>query len=776
MVLDDTRIFRALVIGSGERQEQNSNNACSFLVKPYRSRYSYAGDYHETPEAAYGNASEIISSIQNATISGDNNRITQVISDTEKHVQDIQFKQRSFANMYTAAMSIMHPYALIRLTGTSTYYGNNVALNFGPNEDGSWSKATLQQAPDSNLYDKADVSRWYEIIQKDIDVNAKHADASGNILKDAEGNDIVTNLGAHNVDTTAKIHYAKDPTTKDIINWGNSDEMGRFPYAFQDFVFCKYWNRIENNRMITLRRYPAPILDNVVPANFKNAPQYDSEKGHPIYKEAFSPLATAVTYFGEGTDNSLKELLKFSVGYNWGDLSSDIHQTSSTQINEGQVFPKGGVATHLNSGLGALSMMLGILGDYSGEHKIEPTHAAGLPPDPYVNGPYENRVIGPVNVIMNVKKRERGLKFEHDSLTLTFDYVSRPISYVNNKAVMLDLLANIMTMTYSSGLWFGGAHRYRQEHPAVYPWRNLSSLNKIYQGKLFGKNSAFNEILRTFFNEKNQNIVMNFATSVLEGIKAYAKDIVNAVKGAATGKTSSSSESSQEEMENNRKAKEQFGFLFGKITDTAGRVVAAHLLKSAQIPWLDGARALLTGEPVGDWHLTIGNPLNPIAMIGNLIVDNCEIEFYDEMGPDDFPIGFKAKISLKHAMGRDKDTVESMFNRGNGRIYVLSDAFKSSADRETTVDEYTGKNNPFQGKFKVQNWGALQTTGSFAITKSKSGKLSNNFEMPAKAYGYDPSSMNYMSGSDFSINPGADDSFSVTNIFRTTPWAMHHIL
>lgn len=763
MVLDDSRIFRALIVGSGERQEQNNTNACSFLVKPYRSRYSYAGDFHETPEAAYSNAAEIISSIQNASINGDNNRIEQIIEDTNIHVKELKEKQKTFANMYTAAMSIMHPYALIRLTGTSTYYGEKQTLDFGPDENGNWRTATLQQAPDSNLYDKANVTRWYEIMQKEVNAKVDETDTNNNITSSTSG--------TFKLDTTANIHYAKDPTTKDIINWGNDDEMGRFPYAFQDFVFCKYWNRIENNRMITLRRYPAPILDNVVPANFKNAPKYDV-KGHPIYKEAFSPLATAVTYFGEGTDNSLKELLKFTVGYNWSDLNSDIHNTSSTQIDEGQVFSGGSMATHLNSGLGALSTMLGILGDFSGEHQITPTHAAGLPPDPYQNGPYENRVIGPVNVIMSVKKRDRGLKFEHDSLTLTFDYVSRPISYVNNKAIMLDLLANIMTLTYSTGLWFGGAHKYRQEHPAMYPWRNLSSLNKIYQGKLFGKNSAYSEVLRTFFNEKNQNIVMNFASSILEGIKAYAKDIVNAVKGAAMGKTSSSGESSQEELEKDRQAKQQLGFLFGKITDTAGRVVAAHLLKGANIPWLDGARALLTGEPVGDWHLTIGNPLNPIAMIGNLIVDNCEIEFYDEMGPDDFPIGFKARISLKHGMGRDKDTVESMFNRGNGRIYVLSDAFKSSADRETTVDEYTGVNNALNGKVAVANWGALQTTGSFAITKSKLGKLKNNFEMPAFTYGYDPTSVNYMKSSDFGLN----DNVSVTNLFRTTPWAMHHIL
>ena len=79
-------------------------------------------------------------------------------------------------------------------------------------------------------------------------------------------------------------------------------------------------------------------------------------------------------------------------------------------------------------------------------------------------------------------------------------------------------------------------------------------------------------------------------------------------------------------------------FYLDKITGTAGRALAAKWVKGTNAPWLTSAHALLTGDPVGDWHLTIGNPLNPIAMIGNLIVEDAEYEFSNELGPDDFPI------------------------------------------------------------------------------------------------------------------------------------------
>jgi len=41
-------------------------------------------------------------------------------------------------------------------------------------------------------------------------------------------------------------------------------------------------------------------------------------------------------------------------------------------------------------------------------------------------------------------------------------------------------------------------------------------------------------------------------------------------------------------------------------------------------------------------------------------------------------------------MIRDKDAIQSIFNRGMGRIYDLPDSFTSSGDYETKVDKYTG--------------------------------------------------------------------------------------
>lgn len=686
--LIDKRLYRVIQLG-------NEGEATSVLIKPGGSSVStFAGHFYESPGAAVTSALETLESLN-----PDSSAYKQLVESTKTRVNALieHGNRYNDKNEYKAGFSFIHPYALIRLNGTDS------------------STSAAQLVDDAANKQK----KWYE-------------------------------TGISDTPTDSSVpFYAKNPTTGDLINWGNSDVRGRFPYMFQDFIFCKYWNKIENNRLITLRRYPAPVVDAVEPED-------DPEN----INKPFSPLSTLVTYFGEGTGNSLKELMAFSYNYNWEELKADVWQTTSSQIEDGNAI--NGSASWLSGGLGVITKALGIIGDLKGESRIDSAAAVGLPPDPYSDGPYENRILGPVNVINNTYKRQRGLEFKHESLVVTFEYMSRPIAHVNNKAIMLDLLANVLAMTYSSGTFFGGAHRYRCEHPAIYPWRDTNSLSKLYQGKLFGKQGAFHDILGSLFNGENASWVMNIATGVIDAVKAVANDLINAITGTQL---------TEEERAKNNEAKKNGQEIGQTFLDTAGRAMAAKFLKGQQAPWLQGARAILTGEPVGDWHLTIGNPLNPIATIGNLIVKESKIEFSDELGPDDFPIGFKATITLQHGMGRDKDAIESMFNRGIGRIYILPDEFVSSADSETKVDNFTGENNPFEGQFKADGrYGVLQTTGSYSVSGDTT-KLELSKDTKAILPKY-TAGMRYIGIG----NANDPNAFNVVNKLTTQPWAMHKIL
>jgi len=65
------------------------------------------------------------------------------------------------------------------------------------------------------------------------------------------------------------------------------------------------------------------------------------------------------------------------------------------------------------------------------------------------------------------------------------------------------------------------------------------------------------------------------------------------------------------------------------------------------------------------------------------------VDWEEELGPDDFPIGFKVTYSLEHAMARDSDAIQSMFNRGMGKFYTLPDYISTASDRVTYVDKFT---------------------------------------------------------------------------------------
>ena len=143
---------------------------------------------------------------------------------------------------------------------------------------------------------------------------------------------------------------------------------------------------------------------------------------------------------------------------------------------------------------------------------------------------------------------------------------------------------------------------------------------------------------------------------------------------------------------------------------------------NGQIPYLQGLKALLIGEPVGEWHVTIGNPLNPIAMIGNLICDSVEVEFGNEIGPDDFPTEMRVIVKLDHGMARDRDAIQSIFNRGMGRIYDLPDSMRGAADTESRIDNKTGVNVPETGRnptyYRVPIANSTTVGGKFGAGKT----------------------------------------------------------
>ena len=668
MNLFDTRLYRRLVMYNEQMKDDNESNN---LFYPHFDYGSYVMDFHETPTSVQRMIEE--------TNEINQPKVKQGLQQRKDYIEKFI---KTNENKYLASRSFIHPYALVKFAGA---HGDpNVVANF-------------------LTYDRYNKRRFYEI----------------------DG------------DSTYAGNYSKTPTTTKLIKWGNESERGKTPYSFQDFVFCKWWNKIENNRLITLRRYAAPVTDNIEFADYVVSESASSEDNSGTYQvtvkegnrnvvkkysgrkstNPWTPLATAVTYFGEGTGNNLSDIMSFSAHYNWKKLTAD---KDPININAHQNDSGNGLVSDdysdISGGLEYIAKFMGFFGEVSNGKTINLEGAPkNHPPDPYKDGPYENRILGPINVITNSWRRERGLEFNQDGLKIKFDYVARPIAGINSKAVLLDLMSNILVLTYSSGSWFGGMWRYRTENPAVYPWKYGDAMNKLYRGEILGKNGAVMSLTKHVFSD-GKAYISSFLPDVAKLISNLFKGAIDGIYGLITGKN--------EKIE---RAAVEFQNVLGTGTaKSIQKVIAAKAMKGTTIPYITNQRALLTGEPVGDWHLTIGNPLNPIAMIGNLIVKDVKFTWSNELGPDDFPIGFTAEITLDHGLGRDRDAIESMFNRGFGRIYTLSERFRSSADGETKVDDYTGGQNSKNGRTKYNETRNTYFGGGTAfIAKTQHSALRN---------------------------------------------------
>jgi hypothetical protein len=429
-------------------------------------------------------------------------------------------------------------------------------------------------------------------------------------------------------------------TVKNLVSWSEQPENGKFPYRYQDFVFLKWWKKIPLNYMITLRRYTMPVIDSVGSA--------EEAKGE-VNKSVLTPAATAITFLGEDTGNKISTILgPIEAGLKWKEVKADVWEVNFS-----------GSPSQASSPVPGLAKIFGFLSSGADGAKSQ---TGSAPPDPYNNGPYANKILGPVNVIDSTKARDRGLTFKHD-FTLVFEYSARSIGGINSKAAMLDILGNLLLLTYNEAPFWGGMNRYMPQGAGG----NLDP----FLGGPAGRSAWLKGEPGDFFKAVSDQFT-SALSNVGDAFSKFLDDPISGLKSLAGGAASS----------------------YMKLNTSGGK------------GFMQGIHSLLTGAPVGEWHVTIGNPMNPMMMVGNLICTNIKIELNDELGPDDFPTELKATITLEHAMPRDRAGIESMFNKGRGRIYSLPKGYEesfssvqvSAVDTATTPTQNAEKQSNGRGK------------------------------------------------------------------------------
>lgn len=337
-------------------------------------------------------------------------------------------------------------------------------------------------------------------------------------------------------------------------------------------------------------------------------PKTFSSKQQTFVETGQPDIARAITWMSPTLGNELKEIFSFGVGYSWKDVEAGV-QTAQSSTDRGKV----GAFMESNPILKAIE---------AGNEGLDPVSARrkeqlGEGYDP-LQSTYPNHVYGPLNVIKSMMVRDRGINFDKE-FTLNFYYDLKSYGNTSPKAAFLDTLSNLLVLTSNNAPFWGGATRGVSNGKIGKPFGDLS---KLASGDYKG-----------FFN------------GVMDQFSEMGSNLLGEVKGL---------------LENGEMGDMMNNLIGGQLMDLFGSPQGASVLN-----------AFLTGDPTGQWHLTVGNPMNPAMVIGNLGLQNAKFEFTGPMGYEDFPTKLKVTVTLKPGRPRDKSEIESMFNTGKGRMYIL---------------------------------------------------------------------------------------------------------
>lgn len=433
-----------------------------------------------------------------------------------------------------------------------------------------------------------------------------------------------------------RIRRSSGCSVKELVQASENGEMGQETYAYSDFMYCKHLGKVPNNYMVTLRRFPLPVDDYI------GARGESEEMRSKTAAKNASCIGCMVTWIGV-SGNEMSNMLKYS-----------FHMPFKFQESEMQDKKQGGDADQQTNMLNSVFSMFDK--EYQNQYMAGYNDAAANDAFGYLgiknmgNAPYKdyanhrdrNKVYGPVDSIRGTYIRDdSGLTFEQ-KLTLVFEYELRSYNGINPKQAMLDLISNILNVTYTTGSFWGGGFKGHAAH----------------QSNVFA----------------NLNI-MKAKGGFTDFIDAFAQDLTNGFNGLKN-------------------------ISFNSIKETlnalGGMFIAGKLNKLGR-PQKAMYNSLLSPAPIGFWHVTIGNPKRPIMSIGNMIVTGVNIEHSGPLGLDDFPTGLKVTVELDRGKPRDLRDIEKLYMQGTDRIYSsmsdkVFDMYKNSELYKATRTNPTAYN------------------------------------------------------------------------------------
>jgi len=421
----------------------------------------------------------------------------------------------------------------------------------------------------------------------------------------------------------ARIRENTGCTIKELVEASESGMLGRATYAYSDFMYCKHLGQIPNNYLVTLRRFPTPVDDYISSAGTRPGTRREVESSNPVQ------MGCMVTWMNT-PGNNLEEILTYSVNMPYEQKQAQWEQANTSADNGSGIL--NGAAALFDSTY-RRQYQAGFSGGAINPYVEKLFGGKNLGINPPYSGMFgfrdQNKVYGPVDAVKKIYYRgQDGINFDQN-IKLTFEYELRSYDGINGKQAMLDLIANILNVTYTTGTFWGGGYYGGGAHQ-----------NNVFANlNIFKANGGFTSF-----------------------VDAFSKDLSN-FRNSATGSTLLGAWRGNADS-----IQEVIALIKGFLNDLGGMLIGGMLNKLGR-PQKAMVNSLLSPAPTGLWHLTIGNPFHPIMSMGNMILKNTTITHTGPLGLDDFPTGLKVVCDLERGKPRDIREIEYMYMNGNDRIY-----------------------------------------------------------------------------------------------------------
>lgn len=396
-----------------------------------------------------------------------------------------------------------------------------------------------------------------------------------------------------------------------------------------------------------------------------------------VNKNMLPDIARMITWVDGETNKWENVGLKWSHGLQWQEKTAEIQAVNASDVQQGYG-NEGGVGGPFGQAIKTVSSLTDTSAS-TATRESNPNVTQNF--NPYAD---QNRVMPPIDVINKTHIRDRGLEFTQE-ITLVFEYELRSIDGVNPRAAMIDLLSNVTIATMNRGSFWGGDIRYYGANPRKL--KPIGDPKKLASGDYAG-------YMKSFLDGISNRL------SGLSGGKGFSfEGIGSALKGIGGNLVSQ---------------------LVGGGLDKMGR------------PGFQMLNSLLVGESIGQWHITVGNPANPIISIGNLILESTDVELNGALGYDDFPTNVKVTCKLKPARPRDRTDIISMFSR-NHRTYLTASPKPFTFKNGSPVGN--GKNKKHSGNQKKGYRGKKPSNKSQGDTNAFTKQIAENISDFQKSVG-----------------------------------------